>query len=90
MKDGITEIELDARGEPRLVIAGDMETLRALAAELSRKESKSGPWTRHGHAVSGVTIAGERPPLVARCGGPALCSQCREDAERLQREKESG
>lgn len=43
-----------------------------------------GPWTRHGHPVDGVTVAGAGAPRVARCGGPALCRQCREDAGRLQ------
>lgn len=38
-----------------------------------------GPWTRHGHPIPGVTVAGGRPPAVARCGGPALCRKCRED-----------
>lgn len=48
----------------------------------------SGPWTRHGHPVPGVTVVGdaeERPPR-ARCGGPALCSQCSKDAERIRHE----
>lgn len=48
-----------------------------------------GPWTRHGHPVPGVTVYPEdragRPP-VARCGGEALCAQCRADAERIRAE----
>jgi len=46
-----------------------------------------GPWTRHGHAVPGVTVAGPKPPgmAVARCGGPMLCSRCAKDANALQR-----
>jgi hypothetical protein len=42
-----------------------------------------GPWTRHGHEVAGVTVAGAGRPPVARCGGPTLCSQCALDAVRL-------
>ena len=85
MRDGITEVELDAaRDVPRLIVTGDIETLRALAGELSKP--LGGPWTRHGHSVPGVTVAGGRPPLVARCGGPAICGDCRADAERLRRE----
>lgn len=48
----------------------------------------SGPWTRHGYAVDGVTLEGpvdDHPP-IARCGGPALCGQCSVDAERIRRE----
>ncbi len=44
--------------------------------------TQGGPWTRHGHPVDGVTVAGSaQPALVARCGGPALCSVCALDAE---------
>jgi hypothetical protein len=49
-------------------------------------DEPGGPWTEHGHSVPGVTVAGTRPPLVARCGGPAICGDCRADAERLRRE----
>lgn len=42
-----------------------------------------GPWTRHGHPIPGVTVAGHaRPTAVARCGGPALCTQCALDVAR--------
>jgi hypothetical protein len=51
---------------------------------------KGGPWTSHGHSVEGVTVVGSRPPMVARCGGPALCSTCRADAERIRREAGRG
>lgn len=45
-----------------------------------------GPWTRHGHAVAGVTVAGPKPPdlKVARCGGPGLCHPCSMDAAQMQ------
>lgn len=50
-----------------------------------------GPWTSHGHPIEGVTVVGNsRPPLIARCGGPALCSTCRADAERIRREAGRG
>lgn len=45
---------------------------------------QGGPWTRHGHAVAGVTVAGAGRPPVARCGGPALCTPCSIDAGRMQ------
>lgn len=43
-----------------------------------------GPWTRHGHAVAGVTVEGSGRPPVARCGGPGLCAKCALDAERIR------
>ncbi len=43
-----------------------------------------GPWTRHGHAVEGFTVDGPGRPPVARCGGPALCRKCWQDAERIR------
>lgn len=49
-------------------------------------EVPGGPWTRHGHAVAGVTVFGLACPPRARCGGPGLCAQCAIDAERLRRE----
>jgi hypothetical protein len=45
-----------------------------------------GPWTRHGHEIPGLTVAGSGRPPVARCGGVAVCSTCRRDAERLRLE----
>lgn len=51
-------------------------------------DERGGPWTSHGHAVDGVTVAGGHPPMVARCGGPAICSVCAGDAERLRRESD--
>jgi hypothetical protein len=46
---------------------------------------QGGPWTRHGHAVDGVTVEGPGRPPVARCGGPAICSQCALDAASIRR-----
>lgn len=43
-----------------------------------------GPWTRHGHSVPGITVVGSGRPPVARCGGVALCGQCREDAAAIR------
>jgi hypothetical protein len=45
---------------------------------------RGGPWTRHGHAVPGVTVASSGRPPAARCGGVSLCSACRRDAEDLR------
>lgn len=45
-----------------------------------------GPWTRHGHDIPGVTVAGDGGPDVARCGGPTICRECNDDARRLQAE----
>jgi hypothetical protein len=47
-------------------------------------EPVGGPWTRHGHEVAGVTVAGSGRPPVHRCGGPALCPECAVDAERIR------
>lgn len=48
-------------------------------------EPVGGPWTRHGHPVSGVTVEGAgRPGSVARCGGPGLCKQCSVEAESIR------
>jgi hypothetical protein len=48
-----------------------------------------GPYTSHGHAVQGVTVVGlDRPPVV-RCGGPAICSTCARDANRIRIEHAS-
>ena len=33
-------------------------------------------WTSHGHAMRGIPQVGERPRMVARCGGPAMCQTC--------------
>jgi uncharacterized Zn-binding protein involved in type VI secretion len=43
-------------------------------------------FTRHGHPVGSTTVpelAIPRPP-VARCGGPAMCSECGRDAAVIQ------
>jgi hypothetical protein len=45
---------------------------------------RGGPWTRHGHPVPGVTLAGSGRPPVARCGGPGMCSTCARDAEEIR------
>lgn len=47
---------------------------------------QGGPWTRHGHDIDGVTVAGPGRPPVARCGGPGLCRECSRDVVRLQAE----
>jgi len=41
-------------------------------------------WTDHGHQCCGAHVyrAG-RPALVARCGGPGLCTQCSRDAAQI-------
>lgn len=38
-------------------------------------------WTHHGHpCCEGSEPIGERPALVARCGGPGLCQKCSNEA----------
>lgn len=36
-------------------------------------------YTRHGHACCGYAILGEKPMVIARCGGPGLCIDCMRD-----------
>lgn len=40
------------------------------------------PYTHHGHFVDSGPLE-EKPPLVARCGGAALCMSCAKDAGHL-------
>lgn len=49
-------------------------------------ETRGGPWTRHGHAINGITVVGTGRPPITRCGGPALCGKCREDEARIRAE----
>ena len=62
----------------------DIETERIV--NLTKKESVSvpGPWTRHGHEITGVTVDGPGRPNIARCGGPLICQVCAVDAERAR------
>lgn len=60
---------------------------RIVARELRAATRRGGPWTRHGHPIDGVTVAGPGRPPVARCGGPALCGRCATDAETARRGK---
>ncbi len=54
---------------------------------LDSYNQQGGPWTSHGHAIEGVTVDGAgRPDLVARCGGPGICAQCSQEAERFRSE----
>lgn len=53
---------------------------------MSDAQPAGGPWTGHGHAIEGITVEGSGRPPVARCGGPAICSKCAVDAERIRRE----
>lgn len=41
------------------------------------------PYTSHGHWFGPGEPAEPRPQLVARCGGPALCSECWDEAKNL-------
>ncbi len=53
--------------------------------------ARGGPWTSHGHPIPGVTVDGPgRPTMVARCGGPALCTTCARDAARIREIAEQG
>lgn len=45
---------------------------------------QGGPWTRHGHAVPGVTVAGSESRQRDRCGGPGVCPGCSIDAAAMQ------
>ena len=38
-------------------------------------------YTSHGHQIPGTPVEGERPKLVARCGGPRLCRQCKSEVQ---------
>lgn len=33
-------------------------------------------YTSHGHQIPNTPVEGDRPALVARCGGPGLCNTC--------------
>lgn len=34
-------------------------------------------WTNHGHHIPSTSMdSSDRPPVVARCGGPLMCGQC--------------
>lgn len=57
---------------------GRRELIWTLAAQAERR---GGPWTRHGHVIDGVTVAGSGRPPVVRCGGPRLCQVCQLDAD---------
>lgn len=46
--------------------------------------AKGGPWTKHGHAIAGITVDGPGRPLVARCGGPLICKDCALDEVRIR------
>ncbi|MDB5597928.1 MAG: hypothetical protein JWM36_4889 [Hyphomicrobiales bacterium] len=50
---------------------------------MSEKTAVGGPWTRHGHLIPGVTVAGSGRPPVARCGGRRMCHACALDAARV-------
>lgn len=58
---------------------------QAVLAEMSIvRRYPGGPWTTHGHAVDGVTVAGAGRPPVVRCGGPRVCKTCSVEAEQLR------
>lgn len=37
-------------------------------------------YTTHGHQIEGTKIEDVKPEVVARCGGPGLCSKCSREA----------
>jgi hypothetical protein len=39
------------------------------------------PYTRHGHAYGLVNADEPKPSLIARCGGPAICTVCATEIE---------
>lgn len=55
-----------------------------MTATFPDEPTRGGPWTRHGHVIPGVTVAGPGRPPVARCGGPGLCHPCSMDAAAAQ------
>lgn len=36
-------------------------------------------YTSHGHPIPGTVIGEERPATVARCGGPDICKECKDE-----------
>jgi hypothetical protein len=49
-------------------------------------------WTTHGHSCCtepGPAI-GDRPQMVARCGGPAICAKCATEAARIHQRTAPG
>lgn len=74
----------------RLMTAVAAEILTLIAADPSdQTATKGGPWTRHGHPVRGVTVAGDGRPPIARCGGPGMCDKCSIDEAQIRREAAS-
>jgi hypothetical protein len=59
--------------------------VRAISDEHERRTGSSIIWTSHGHYLgSGEPTEAEllaRPDLIARCGGPGMCAQCRLEAK---------
>lgn len=72
--------------EDRLGISGYADVMaRAVIEFLGERhepEPVKRPWTRHGHLIPG-RIPNEERPDKARCGGVALCHQCKVDAGML-------
>jgi hypothetical protein len=46
--------------------------------------ASQGGWTSHGHAIPGIPQdEAQRPQMIARCGGPALCGRCADEVEQV-------
>lgn len=71
-------------GEVRFLFLGDWYSVPCPTPwQVPTSKPQGGPWTRHGHYIPGVTVepaADVARPPVARCGGPAICPQCSQDA----------
>lgn len=80
---GVSPVLVDLAVDP----APTLDDAERRARELHAATRRGGPWTRHGHPIDGVTVAGDGRPPVARCGGPAICGQCATDAETARRGK---
>jgi hypothetical protein len=70
--------------EQSMGLAGTL-TLRVAEAEafealLDAATAPRSGWTSHGHSYGPAPDQTQQPRMVARCGGPGLCSKCRVEA----------
>jgi hypothetical protein len=80
--------EFPAGGES-MMVQGQDGTWRLTGAALQEHDDgtftlrPTGPWTRHGQPVPGISPPGVGPEAID-CGGIAHCSTCRRDATRIR------
>jgi hypothetical protein len=62
--------------------AATLGTVVHIGPDVAEADGKLLGFTRHGHPVGSTTVPDgtPRPPLTAKCGGPAICSECGRDA----------